>query len=97
MIVRVQGGGQYRLAQPEIDALRGLDHQLAEAVHAGDGQRVHELLGQMVDLVQTRGTSIGHEELVASETILPPATLSMEEVQALLHHDSLLDTSAPTA
>ncbi len=59
--------------------------------------RVHELLGQMVNLVQTRETSIGHDELVVSEIILPSSTLTMEEVQALLRHDSLLDNSAPTS
>jgi phage shock protein A len=95
LIVRVQGSGQYRLAQPEIDALHSLDHQLAEAVHASDGQHVHQLLGQMVTLVQTRGTSIGADELVASATILPPDTLTVEEVHALLKDDSLLDAAVP--
>lgn len=97
LIVRVQGSGQYRLAQPEIDELHGLDRQLAEAVRAGNGQRVHELLGQMNSLVQARGMAIGPGELVASETILPPDTLTVEEVHALLHHDTLLDSAVPAA
>ena len=97
LIVRLQGSGQYRLAQPEIDALQGLDHQLAEAVHGGDGPRVHEVLGQMVALARTRGISIGPDELVASATILPPDTLAVEEVRALLRDDSLLESAAPAA
>ena len=97
LIVRLQGSGQYRLAQPEIDALQGLDHQLAEAAHGGDGPRVHEVLGQMVALARTRGISIGPDELVASATILPPDTLAVEEVRALLRDDSLLESAAPAA
>ncbi len=97
MIVRVQGSGQYRLAQPDIDTLHGLDHQLAEAVHANDAPGVHKLLGQMITLVQTRGTSAGADELVSSAIILPPDTLTIEEVQALLRDDSLLDSAAPAA
>ncbi|MFI5270407.1 MAG: hypothetical protein ACHQ7M_23770 [Chloroflexota bacterium] len=93
----MQGSGQYRLAQPEIEELHALDHQLAEAVDVGNGPRVHDLLGQMVSLARTRGTSVGPYELVASETILPPDTLTVEEVHALLHDDSLLQPSTPTA
>ena len=97
LIVRVQGHGQYRLAQPEVDALQSLDHQLAEAVHAGNGPRVHELLGDVANLVQTRGKIVGPGELVASETILPPDTFTVDEVRALLHDDSLLEKVAPSS
>ena len=97
MVVRVQGSGQYHLAQPEVEALHGLDHQLAEAVHAGDGPRMHALLGQMITLARTRGSSIDPEELVASTTILPPDTLTLDEARALLRHDSLVETTQSTA
>ena len=62
--------------------------------NAHDGQRFHELLIQMITLVQERGSSVGLDELVTSETLLPPDTLSMEEAEALLHDDSLLAGAA---
>jgi phage shock protein A len=93
-IVRVQGGGQYRLTQADFEALQQLDHQVADAVHANDDKTVHALLTQMVTLVQTRGSTVGADELVASATILPPATLTMEEVQVLMQDGSFLE-SAP--
>jgi phage shock protein A len=97
LVVRVQGSGQYRLAQPEIDDLQRLDQQLTEAVPAHDDQRVHALIGQMIALVQTRGTALGHDDVVTSETILPPATITVEEVQALMHDDGLVEGTAPPA
>ncbi len=97
LVVRVQGSGQYRLAQPEIDDLQRLDQQLTDAVHAHDDQRVHAVLSQMIALVQTRGTSVDHAEVVASETILPPSTISIEEVQSLMHDDGLIEGNPPPA
>jgi phage shock protein A len=96
LVVRVQGSGQYRLAQPEVDELQRLDQQLTEAVQAHDEQNVHALLGRMIALVQTRGSSVGGDEVVQSETILPPATVTVEEVQALMHEDGLVAGTAPT-
>jgi hypothetical protein len=95
LIMRVQGSGQYRLAQPEIDALHGLEHQLAGAVQRRDARRVHEVLGRMVDVVQTRGTRLDPDSLLISETILPPDTLTIEEVHALLRDDGLLRAGEP--
>ena len=39
--------------------------------------------------------SMGHDELVASEAILPSATLSMAEVRALLHDGGLVEHAVP--
>jgi phage shock protein A len=97
LVVRVQGSGQYHLAQPEVDDLQRLDQQLTEAVQASDDQRVHTLLSQMIELAQTRGRAIEPGEVVTSETILPPATISLEEVQALMHQDGLVEGGAPSA
>ena len=96
-IVRVQGSGQYRLAQPEMEALRSLDRLLAEAVRAHDGPRFHALLSQMITMVRTQGSRLEPDEVVSSETILPPDTLTVEEAAALLHDDGLLDGPAMPA
>jgi phage shock protein A len=95
LIVRVQGSGQYRLAPADVDALHGLDQQLTQAMHAHDDQRFHAVLGQMITLVRTRGSAVGVDELVTSETMLPPDTLSLEDVQALLHDGSLIGAGQP--
>ena len=90
MIVRVQGSGQYQLAEAAVDQLNQIDLQLVDAVHAHDELRTHGLLQQMIELVQTTGSAIGDDDLVASDTILPPDTVTVEEVQALLHEEGLV-------
>lgn len=94
MVVRVQGGGQYRLDQPAVDDLQSLDHQLTDAVQAHDSGKVHALLSQMIVLVQTRGQSVGTDQVVPSEAILPPDTVTVEEVQAMLHQGGLVEGAA---
>jgi hypothetical protein len=93
MIVRVQGSGQYRLAERDIAELQSIDHKLVDAVHAQDEVQVHALLDEMIDLVKTKGTPVGIDELVSSDTVLPHDTITVEEVQALLEHESLVGTA----
>jgi hypothetical protein len=81
--------------QPEIDELHRVDHQLAAAVHAHDEQRVHQLLGQMIALARTRGAAVLPNEVVPSDAVLPPSTITLDEVQSLLHDNSLVESAGP--
>ncbi|MDB5056768.1 MAG: hypothetical protein JWO59_240 [Chloroflexi bacterium] len=90
MIVRVQGSGQYKLAQNDVDGLQALDRKLVEAVHAKDEIQVHQILDEMIALVQSKGIPLGAGELVSSDTVLPHDAISIEEVQSLLQHESLV-------
>ena len=90
MIVRVQGSGQYRLGEADVQALHELDHRLVVAVHAADEVQAHQVLGDMIALVQDKGSVVGDDELVASDTVLPHDSISVAEVGALLQHESLV-------
>lgn len=93
MIVRVQGSGQYRLAEADVQTLHGLDHQLVEAVHAHDEIRTHQVLAEMIALVREHGSPVGDDELVSSDTVLPFDSISVDEVGALLQHESLVGSA----
>jgi hypothetical protein len=93
MIVRVQGSGQYRLADADVQALQGLDRQLVGAVRARDEVRTHQLLAEMIALVQGSGSPVGDAELVSSDTVLPFDSISVDEVGALLQHESLVGSA----
>jgi PspAA-like protein len=93
MIVRVQGSGQYRLGVADVQALHELDHRLVGAVHVGNEVLAHEVLGEMIALVQGKGSVVGDDELVASDTVLPHDSISVAEVGALLQHASLVGSA----
>lgn len=90
MIVRVQGAGQYRLADEAVTHLNALDSQLLQAIHARDEKSVAATLQQMIDMVQVEGQPLGYDEIVPSDTILPPSDLSYSEIVSLLQEDGLV-------
>ena len=62
------------------------------AVHARNRDVVHQLLDQMIALVQSKGQPLSIDELLESDTVLPHDTITVDEVEALLQHESLVGT-----
>jgi hypothetical protein len=90
MIVRVQGSGQYRLADSEVDTLNAMDVQLQDAVARHDDQAVTSTLYKMIAFVQTEGAPVEHDEILPSDTILPPDNLTYDEILTSLKADGLI-------
>lgn len=90
MIVRIQGAGQYRLDGAAQSELQSIDAHLVAAVGRGDAAEAHTLLGQAIDLVQTRGVALDATDLSSSDLILPPADASLDETDTLLRAEGLL-------
>jgi hypothetical protein len=81
VIVRIAGEGQFRIPDEDQDKLNELDNATVEAVDAGDEARFQELWGQMLALVESDGNELADDELVASDIILPPRDISLEEAR----------------
>jgi hypothetical protein len=90
MIVRIMGEGQYRLAPDAVDELNRLDTDAAAAVEAGDEQRLADLLGRMAGLVRSRGTRLDDADLSASDGIVPPTDLTLDEARELFSGEGLI-------
>ncbi len=90
MIVRIQGGGQYRLDGDARGELESIDRELVAAVSRGDADEAHTLLGRAIGVVQSSGTALSADDLSTSDLILPPADASLEETDALLRSEGLL-------
>jgi hypothetical protein len=86
----VQGSGQYRLEDGAITGLNHLDSELLSAVQRHDEQAVTATLYKMIAYVQTEGQQVPHDDLVASDAILPPDNLTYEEIVATLKEDGLI-------
>ena len=90
MIVRLMGEGQYRIDDEAVEALNELDDQAAQAVEAGDEDSLHRLLGIMAQTVRERGERLPDDDLSASDLIVPPDDLSLEEAKELFSGEGLI-------
>ena len=96
MIVRVMGEGQYEVDAEVAKGLNELDEQAGQALDAGDGERLSELLRRMAEAVRTNGARLPDDDLSPSEAIVPPEDLSLEEARELFEGEGLIP-DLPTA
>ena len=90
MIVRLMGEGQFEIDDEVAKGLNSLDEQAAAAVESGDEEQLGELLRRMAEAVRMNGTRVPDEELSASDAIVPPDDLSLEEARRLFEDEGLI-------
>lgn len=90
MIVRLMGEGQFRIDDGLREGLNELDDQAAQAVEQGDEDGLHRLLGLMAQNVRERGQRLADDDLSASDLIIPPDDLSLEEARELFSGEGLI-------
>ncbi|MFL5919707.1 MAG: PspA-associated protein PspAA [Gaiellaceae bacterium] len=90
MIVRLMGEGQYDVDDEVAKGLNELDQQAAEALEAGDEERLSGLLRRMADAVRMNGARLPDDDLSPSEAIVPPDDLSLDEARELLEGEGLI-------
>jgi hypothetical protein len=90
MIVRIATEGQYDISDADADELNKLDNAAVSACEASDEASFRDVFGRLVDYVRTHGTKIGEDELVASDMILPPPDVSLEEARAEFQGEGLI-------
>ena len=90
MIVRLMGEGQFRLADEDAGALNELDNAATSALDAGDEELFRTRLRELAQAVRDRGTPLDDADLSASDVIVPPDDLSLEEARELFSGDGLI-------
>jgi PspA-Associated protein len=90
MIVRIATEGQYQVSDADTAELNELDNRAVSACETSDEESFREVFGRLIDFVRTRGTKVGEDELVASDMILPPADVSLEEARAEFQGEGLI-------
>ena len=90
MIVRVMGEGQYRIDDALLSQLNELDNQAQAAMDAEDEPALDEKLDQMWKLVRDQGELLSDDELSASDLIIPPSDLTLEETRRLFSDQGLI-------
>jgi hypothetical protein len=90
MIVRLMGEGQFRAGDEVLDKLNELDDRAQAAADADDEPELDSILDEMWRLVQAEGERLPDEELHASDVLVPPSDLTLEETQRLFSDQGLI-------
>ena len=90
MIVRVMGEGQYRLEDEAVGRLNELDERAQEALERDDEGELGRYLDEMAGLVRREGEKLPDDELAASDAIVPPNDLTLEETKQLFSEQGLI-------
>ena len=90
MIVRLMGDGQYQVDDSVLDGLNELDAQAEQAVKQGDEDSLRSLLSTMASSVREHGERLADDDLSASDAIIPPEDLSLEEAKQLFDGEGLI-------
>jgi phytoene/squalene synthetase len=87
VIVRLMGEGQFEIDDEVAKGLNDLDEQAAQAVEAGDEGQLTGLLRRMAEAVRTNGSRLPDEDLSASQAVIPPDDLSLDEARRLFEEN----------
>jgi hypothetical protein len=96
VIARLMGEGQYRVDDDLRGELNVLDDRAVAALEAEDEPALDGFLDEMWELVRGRGERLPDDDLSASDLMIPPSDLTLEETKKLFSEDGLVpDLPAP--
>jgi hypothetical protein len=90
VIVRLMGEGQFRASDELLGKLNELDDRAQAAADADDEPELDSILDEMWRLVQAEGERLPDEDLHASDVLVPPSDLTLEETQRLFSDQGLI-------
>jgi hypothetical protein len=90
VIVRLSGEGQYRVPDEVVQRLNELDDEAQAAVEAEDEPELDRRLDEMWALVRSKGELLPDDDLSASDFVIPPSDLTLEETKRLFSAEGLI-------
>lgn len=90
MIVRLMGEGQYRVDDDVRSQLNELDDRAVAALEADEEPALDGVLEEMWQVVRERGERLPDEDLSASDLVIPPSDLTLEETKKLFSEEGLV-------
>jgi hypothetical protein len=91
MIVRLMGGdGQYRVDDGLLTQLNELDTAAVAALERNDEKELDAKLDEMAELVRSNGEALPEDDISASDIVIPPSDLTLEETRRLMSDDGLI-------
>ena len=90
MIVRISTEGQYELNGDDVAELERLDRSAVDSCEASSEATFHASFTKLLDFVRAHGRPVGSDDLTASDLILPPPDVTLEEARAEFSAEGLL-------
>jgi hypothetical protein len=90
VIVRLMGEGQYRVPDDDAAPLNELDQRAGEALARGDEETFRQALRELGEAVRSSGQRLDDADLSASDALVPPDDLSLEEARELFEGEGLI-------
>jgi hypothetical protein len=90
VIVRLMGEGQYRVDDALVERLNELDDRAQAATDAEDEPTLDRILDEMAALVREQGEAMPDDDLSASDILVPPSDLTLEETKRLMSHEGFI-------
>ena len=90
MIVRLMGEGQYRIGDELLSTLNEIDDRAQSAADVDDEPQLDALLEDMWKLVLANGERLADDHLGASDVVIPPSDLTLEETKRLFSDEGLI-------
>ncbi len=91
MIARIMGGeGQFEISDELLGRLNALDDQASGALERNDEEGLRALLTQMAELVEAEGSRLPDDYLGASDLVIPPTDLTLDEARELFTEEGLI-------
>ncbi len=90
MIVRVFSDGQYRIPDDVQARLHELDLATVEAIDENDEAAFRSSYGALIELIHANGERLADDDLAASDLMLPPSDITLEEAREEFTGEGLL-------
>jgi hypothetical protein len=84
------GVGQFRLEGDSVSRLNELDDRAQEALEREDESELDRYLDEMAALVRRDGEQLPDDDLSASDAIVPPADMTLEETKQFFSDEGLI-------
>lgn len=81
MIIRIMGQGQFQVPSSLFDDLNKIDNKIVEYVQKGNEKGYKKGLADMIELIHREGKKVSDKELFESDSIVPPADMTLEEAR----------------
>jgi hypothetical protein len=91
MIIRIMGEGQYRASEALCDQLNQIDNKIVDLVNEGKEEEFKKELAKLISEVKEKGETIGAEEIVESDIIVPPSDLSFKEAKDIFKGSGIFE------